>query len=197
MADETTNSEASEETPSPVNPAALKPTKPKKRLENDDEDEKRADRARMRRRDAVFHMMAGFFTLNLFAAMKFFFPRTLFEPKTKFTIGYPTDYEIGVDTKWQASRRIWVVKNTEGIFVILAKCTHLGCTPDWKGAENKFKCPCHGSGFTAEGINFEGPAPRPLDRCYVELNASGEVIVDKLRLFQADQFDSDGALLRA
>jgi cytochrome b6-f complex iron-sulfur subunit len=196
MADETTSPESAEETPRALDPLASKPTKPKKRLSNADEDEKRVDRVRMRRRDAVLHMMAGFLTLNLFAAMKFFFPRTLFEPKTKFTIGYPTDYEIGVDTKWQASRRIWVVKNTEGIFVVLAKYTHLGCTPDWKGVENKFKCPCHGSGFTAEGINFEGPAPRPLDRCSVELNASGEMVVDKLRLFRADQFDSDGALLR-
>ncbi len=175
--------------------AALKPTKPKARLVKDDEDEKRADMAREQRRNFVSLMMSGFFFVLLGAFMRFFFPRTLFEPKTKFPIGTPADYEIGVDTSWQARQRIWVVKDAEGLFVIFAKCTHLGCTPDWKEAEDKFKCPCHGSGFTRDGINFEGPAPRPLDRCHVELDATGAIIVDKLKLYGADKFDAAGAKL--
>jgi cytochrome b6-f complex iron-sulfur subunit len=175
---------------------ALKPQKPKPRLQSKDEDEKAIDASRLKRRELVWHMTAGFITANLLSLMYFFFPRTLFEPKTKFKIGYPTDYGLGVDTKLQASRRIWVVKNPEGLFVIYAKCTHLGCTPDWKGTENKFKCPCHGSGFTSEGINFEGPAPRPLDRCYVELDPEGQIVVDTLRVFRVDDFAKPGAMLR-
>ena len=58
-------------------------------------------------------------------------------------------------------------------------CTHLGCTPNWLEAENKFKCPCHGSGFYMSGINFEGPAPRPLERVTVSLADDGQVLVDK------------------
>lgn len=176
---------------------ALKPQKPKPRLNTADEDEKKADAARMKRKDFVWHMMAGFFTMNLLSFLWFFFPRTLFEPKTKFRIGYPSEYGPGVDTKWQASRRIWVVRNPEGLFVIYAKCTHLGCTPDWKGTENKFKCPCHGSGFTSEGINFEGPAPRPLDRCSVDIDPEGQIVVDTLRLFKVDEFGKPGSILRA
>ncbi|MCA9319808.1 MAG: Rieske 2Fe-2S domain-containing protein [Planctomycetes bacterium] len=140
--------------------------------------------------------MTGFFVVLLLAFMRFFFPRTLTEPKTKFKIGTPADFGFGVDTKFQSSNRIWVVRNAEGLFVILAKCTHLGCTPDWKESENKFKCPCHGSGFTSEGINFEGPAPRPLDRCHVELDPEGQIVVDSLRLYARDQFRVDGAMLR-
>jgi cytochrome b6-f complex iron-sulfur subunit len=183
------------EAPREVSPAALKPTKPKPRIIPDDEDEKRADLAREQRRNFVSLMMSGFFFVLLGGFMRFFFPRVLFEPKTKFRIGAPTDYELGVDTRWQARQRIWVVKKTDQIFVILAKCTHLGCTPDWKEAEAKFKCPCHGSGFTADGINFEGPAPRPLDRCSVELDAEGQIVVDKLRLFGQPQFNDPGAKL--
>ena len=109
---------------------------------------------------------AIFATLGASALMflRFFFPRALFEPNTRFRIGYPADFPIGVDTKFQSQYRIWVVRNTEGLFVISAICTHLGCTPDWKAAENKFKCPCHGSGYDSDGVNFEGPAPRPMDR---------------------------------
>jgi cytochrome b6-f complex iron-sulfur subunit len=110
--------------------------------------------------------------------LRFFLPRTLFEPRTIFRVGYPADFGFGVDTKFQQDYRIWVVRNAEKLFVIYARCTHLGCTPDWKPSENKFKCPCHGSGYTSEGINFEGPAPR-----HVELDASGQIVVDTARLY--------------
>jgi cytochrome b6-f complex iron-sulfur subunit len=76
----------------------------------------------------------------------------------------------------------------------------LGCTPDWKASENKFKCPCHGSGYDDEGINFEGPAPRPMDRAFVQLAPDGEIIVDTSRLYQwpkgqPSAFNDPGAYL--
>ena len=133
--------------------------------------------------------------------LRFFFPRALFEPNTRFRIGFPADFAFGVDTKFQNQYRIWVVRNTEGLFVISAICTHLGCTPDWKASENKFKCPCHGSGYDPEGINFEGPAPRPMDRAHVELDAEGQIVVDLARVYkwpkgEASQFTQPGAMLR-
>jgi cytochrome b6-f complex iron-sulfur subunit len=90
-----------------------------------------------------------------------------------------------------------VVRDSSSIYVIYANCTHLGCTPDWKEAENKFKCPCHGSGFDTEGINFEGPAPRPLARVNVELNAEGQIVVDRSKLYEQDQWKEPGAFLPA
>ncbi|HGY92600.1 MAG TPA: Rieske (2Fe-2S) protein [Planctomycetes bacterium] len=140
--------------------------------------------------------MTGFFVLVLLAFMRFFFPRTLFEPKTKFKIGPPGDYDFGVDTRWQSKHRIWVIRNAEGLAVLLAKCTHLGCTPDWKEQENKFKCPCHGSGYTPEGVNFEGPAPRPLDRCHVELDPEGQIVVNSIQLYRWEHRYDPGAILK-
>ena len=66
-------------------------------------------------------------------------------------------------------------------------CTHLGCTPNWLEAEQKFKCPCHGSGFRKTGINFEGPAPRPLERYRIGLADDGQVLVDKSAKFQGEK----------
>jgi len=154
-----------------------------------------------RRRRFVMASVLGFLGVNLVMFLRFFLPRTLFEPKTSFTIGYPSDYGFGVDTKFQNAHRIWVVRNTEGIFVISAICTHLGCTPDWKASENKFKCPCHGSGYDPEGVNFEGPAPRPMDRAHVELNPEGQILVDLSRVFrwpkgERSQFGDPGAIIR-
>ena len=133
--------------------------------------------------------------------LRFFLPRTLTEPPSSFRIGFPGDYALGVDTKWQQQYRVWVVRNSERLFVIYARCTHLGCTPDWKASENKFKCPCHGSGYDSEGVNFEGPAPRPMDRADVKLDPEGQIVVNTSKLYDwpkggTNRFNDDGAFLR-
>jgi cytochrome b6-f complex iron-sulfur subunit len=137
---------------------------------------------KMRRR-IVWASIAGFLTTCFLMFMRFFLPRSILEPSSVFRIGPPSDYALGVDTKWQQQYRIWVTKTSDRLFVIYARCTHLGCTPDWKASENKFKCPCHGSGYDSEGIAFEGPAPRPMDRAHVELDAEGQIVVDVSRLY--------------
>lgn len=171
--------------PRAVDAAALKPHPPKSKTKVAPlRDDTGGDLAR---RAFVWHSTAGFITVLLVSFMRFFFPRALFEPKTRFTIGYASDYGFGVDTKWQQKYRIWVCRNASGLFVIYARCTHLGCTPDWKPSENKFKCPCHGSGFDVEGFNYEGPAPKPMLRCHLELDPTGQVVVDVLKLYDYDQ----------
>jgi len=152
------------------------------------------------RRAFVSFAVLGFLTTNFLMFLRFFFPRTIFEPKTRFSVGAPSEFGLGVDTRYQKAHRIWVVRTTDRIFVIFAKCTHLGCTPDWKEAEHKFKCPCHGSGYDPEGINYEGPAPRPMDRAHVELDAEGNIIVDTSVLYRWDKgtpghFNDPGAFL--
>jgi cytochrome b6-f complex iron-sulfur subunit len=136
------------------------------------------------RRRLVWSAVAAFLVAWFLAFFRFFLPRTLFEPATSFKIGYPEEYGLGVDTKFQQKYRIWVDRTPDRIFVIYARCTHLGCTPDWKPSENKFKCPCHGSGYDSEGVNFEGPAPRPMDRAHVEVAPDGQILVDVSKLYQ-------------
>lgn len=153
------------------------------------------------RRGIVWASLGGFLATCLLMTLRFFLPRTLFEPPTSFRIGYPSDFGFGVDTKFQQQYRIWVVRNAERLFVIYARCTHLGCTPDWKPSENKFKCPCHGSGYTSDGINFEGPAPRPMDRAHISLDPSGQIVVDTAQLYEwpkgeQSEFDDPGAFLQ-
>jgi len=155
---------------------------------------------KMRRR-VVWAAIIGFMGTWFVMFQRFFLPRSITEPSSIFRIGFPGDYAFGVDTKWQPQYRVWVVRNSERLFVINAVCTHLGCTPDWKSSENKFKCPCHGSGYDSEGVNFEGPAPRPMDRAQVTLDAEGQIVVNKDRLFKWEkgresQFDEEGAYLR-
>jgi cytochrome b6-f complex iron-sulfur subunit len=160
-----------------------------------------SDSGKMRRR-IIWSCVWGFVAANFLMFLRFFFPRALFEPETVHAIGYPSDFQIGVNEKYKQAYRIWVVKEPPRLFCIFAKCTHLGCTPDWKPAEDKFKCPCHGSGYTPEGVNFEGPAPRPMDRAHVELSADGQIVVDTSRLYSwfksqggQDNFEDPGAFI--
>jgi cytochrome b6-f complex iron-sulfur subunit len=129
----------------------------------------------------------------LAATGRFMFPNVLNEPPQQFKVGFPNEYGVGVDERWKEKYGIWLVRTGEdidqhlsGFYVLISTCTHLGCTPNYLAAENKFKCPCHGSGFRLTGVNFEGPAPRPLERARLVLADDGQILVDKSRHFQRE-----------
>jgi cytochrome b6-f complex iron-sulfur subunit len=127
-------------------------------------------------------------TSGLVASTRFLFPNVLFEPPQSFKVGFPSEYTVGeVDTRWKDAFGVWVVRNSDGFYALIAVCTHLGCSPNWLAAENKFKCPCHGSGFYKTGVNFEGPAPRPLERARIVLADDGQILVDKSVKFQQEK----------
>jgi cytochrome b6-f complex iron-sulfur subunit len=120
--------------------------------------------------------------------LRYLFPNVLFEPPTSFKAGFPSDYEVGkVDERWKEKYGTWIVRAVEGIYALSTICTHLGCTPNWLDTENKFKCPCHGSGFYKTGVHFEGPAPRPLERFRISLAEDGQILIDKSKKFQQEK----------
>ena len=122
---------------------------------------------------------------TMIASLRMLFPKVLFEPSLTFKAGFPQDYQVAeVSERWKKRYRVWIVRTEEGFFALSAKCTHLGCTPRWQASENKFKCPCHGSGFFKTGLNFEGPAPRPLDRFKIAVGDDGQLVVDKSKVFK-------------
>lgn len=128
--------------------------------------------------------MGGFLT----SIVRFLFPNVLFEPPMTFKAGPPSEYQVGkVDERFKIKYGVWIVRNPEGIYALSTVCTHLGCTPNWLDTEKKFKCPCHGSGFRVSGINFEGPAPRPLERFKIELADDGQVLIDKSKSFHYEK----------
>jgi cytochrome b6-f complex iron-sulfur subunit len=152
----------------------------------------------------------GAFTAASAAALaatgRFMFPNVLNEPPQQFKAGFPNEYGMGVDERWKEKYGIWLVRTVEdieqhasGFYSLSVTCTHLGCTPNFLSAENKFKCPCHGSGFRITGVNFEGPAPRPLERTRIVLAEDGQILVDKSRHFQRElgQWTDPEAFLKA
>ena len=146
------------------------------------------------RREWIGLAWGGFTAASLLAmaaTARMMFPNVLNEPSQQFKAGLPAEYAMGVDERWKDRFGVWVVRTaddvvqeTSGLYALIAVCTHLGCTPNYLAAEQKFKCPCHGSGFRLTGINFEGPAPRPLERAAISLADDGQVLIDKRRRFQ-------------
>lgn len=175
--------------PMPAKPSAAKPKAAKGAPEED-------------RRGFISFMLGTFLglgfsslaaTLSLWGlgTARFMFPNILTEPPSQFKVGFPADFPPGsVADKFKAQFGVWVVNyeynGQQEIYALRTVCTHLGCTPNWLEGEQKFKCPCHGSGFYKDGINFEGPAPRPLERYAIRLADDGQLEIDKSKLFQQE-----------
>ncbi len=122
---------------------------------------------------------------------RFMWPNVVTEPPNRFGAGFPADYPPGrVNTQFKEEYGVWVIngeyQGKRQIFALRTVCTHLGCIVLWQENEQKFKCPCHGSGFYQNGINFEGPAPRPLERYAIRIGDDGQLEVDKSKLFQEE-----------
>lgn len=123
------------------------------------------------------------------AFARFMMPNVLEEPDPRINIGPIDKYaamapgEVNEDFKPDG---LWIIRLRDRVAALSTTCTHLGCIPNWLANDRKFKCPCHGSGFKPDGINFEGPAPRPLERHQMG-EVEGTIIVDKSVKFLQEQ----------
>ncbi len=80
------------------------------------------------------------------------------------------DFTIDVSSGTLATNGGFLVKNgiiiartTLGDFLaVAASCTHAGTTIQYQSGSNNFRCPNHGSIFTASGQVTTGPANRGL-----------------------------------
>jgi cytochrome b6-f complex iron-sulfur subunit len=139
--------------------------------------------------------LAGLATVSaLWAAAiaRFMTPNVTNQPPLTFKAGKPADYADGiVDAKYRESHGVCIVRQPHTgrsrIVALRTACTHLGCITLWHESQQRFRCPCHGSAFTKEGINVEGPAPRPLDRCAIRLADDGRIEIDTARTFRQDR----------
>jgi cytochrome b6-f complex iron-sulfur subunit len=139
------------------------------------------------------------------STLRFMYPRVLFEPPAYFTLGFPDQFTFSeqvdghgvsrVVLKWKKSHRTWIVLEKDRMYAIFAKCTHLGCTPSWYPDDRTYKCPCHGSQYYSNGVNFSGPAPRPMDRFKISLAEDGQILVDTSVLFTHKNFNNPNAYL--
>ncbi|HWL94053.1 MAG TPA: Rieske 2Fe-2S domain-containing protein [Phycisphaerae bacterium] len=124
------------------------------------------------------------------AFARFMAPNVLEVPDPKVRCGSLGKYlamapgDVNEDYKPEKPSGFWIIREEDRLVALSIICTHLGCIPSWLPNDRKFKCPCHGSGFKPNGVNFEGPAPRPLERFKIYVDG-GELIVDRSKKFLA------------
>lgn len=74
----------------------------------------------------------------------------------------------------------FVIRKSEApddLLILNSRCTHLGCTVNWKTEDGVFLCPCHDAKFDAAGTVLDGPPPRPLER-YAEFRVSADDMLE-------------------
>lgn len=125
----------------------------------------------------LFFATIGAYLSQILGYKGFFYPKVLFEPSPKFAVGEPKSYPENSVTTLK-SRKIFVVRDGNSFKAISVVCQHLGCAVEFSKEKNIFECPCHGSKYYRNGVNFAGPAPRPLDHFDMFIDDTGKLIVD-------------------
>lgn len=137
---------------------------------------------------AGWAMVVASLTIAFGAMVRLLIPRVK-PPRTGLVVlGSPEEFAVGeVSERWKKSHRFVLVREERGFYALRSVCTHLGCIPGWQPREERFKCFCHGSGFRRDGKNFEGPAPRPLERLGIARDSRGRLVVDLESRFRSER----------
>jgi cytochrome b6-f complex iron-sulfur subunit len=117
-------------------------------------------------------------------AVRFLWPEVLFEEATRFLVGRPEDIPVN-SVLVLPEQKAYVVHAADGFYALAATCTHLGCLTQYERDQNRLFCPCHGSRFGIDGEVTNGPAPRPLPRLALTLEA-GQLVLDVSRVVDTD-----------
>jgi Rieske Fe-S protein len=81
----------------------------------------------------------------------------------------------------RAPQTVFLVWNGESeVHALSATCTHLGCQVRWEADSKRFRCPCHGGVYDAQGHVVSGPPPRSLDRIDARLDSASDAVMVRL-----------------
>ncbi|NIA28939.1 MAG: Rieske 2Fe-2S domain-containing protein [Actinobacteria bacterium] len=119
-------------------------------------------------------------------SVHFLLPDGLVKSPGRHKIGHPQKFRDGMT--FPANLRLFIVRKENRFYALSAVCTHLGCTVKKNNSSHaslspdlaiEFDCPCHGSKFNMDGVNFAGPAKKPLERYFLSLSPNdGQIVVD-------------------
>ncbi len=116
---------------------------------------------------------------GLYASLESLVPTVSYAPPLKMALGPPEDFAGEVMRDFQVgARKVSVIMGDNGLYALVRNCTHMGCIPAFSEEDGLFHCPCHGSIFKKNGDVVRGPAPEPLFRASLKINARGLVEVD-------------------
>src|SRR5579859_2015322 len=71
-----------------------------------------------------------------------------------------------------SSGTAWVGNDNSSLEALNARCTHEGCTIDWRPDQGSFVCPCHGGQFDRQGAVLLGPPQQSLQKLVCRVNGA-------------------------
>jgi len=120
----------------------------------------------------------------LIGALRLPMPSVFPESNALVKIGPPEAFAVD-SASHLVSLKLWVFRDSEGIYAVSSVCTHLGCIAGRDAETGRFKCPCHGSVFKADGSVVAGPAPSALSWLALSVAPDGQIVVDQRRSVSA------------
>lgn len=132
---------------------------------------------------AAIGSAAAALAASVIGAIRLPMPAVFPESDSRAKIGPPDAFPKGSATPL-GHLNLWVHRDEEGLYAISSVCTHLGCIAA-REENGEFRCPCHGSVFTAEGKVVAGPAPKGLNWLALNVAPDGQVEVDTMRFVPA------------
>ncbi|BAM05394.1 QcrA and Rieske domain-containing protein [Phycisphaera mikurensis] len=99
-------------------------------------------------------------------------------PEGVFDAGPLADYQQQGPDDSLRDDGFFVIRNGDEVCALSAVCTHRGCLVNAQ-PDASFKCFCHGSRFSPEGVVQNGPATEDLPRLAVRVDLRGHLLVDK------------------
>src|SRR5260370_4935715 len=148
----------------------------------------------------------GASAIALYQSLKFVFPNATYEDPPAFKADPPSAYDIG-STTVLIDKRVVINHDPNDFYAISLICTHLRCTPPYfqhvtsdlvdaatsiskdpdtghpatkpNPALPGFKCPCHGSRYFRDAVNFFGPAPPPMHRVHPAEAPDRKLLIDR------------------
>ena len=93
--------------------------------------------------------------------------------------GNVSKYPLGSLTQAPDDQPVVLGHDAGGIFALSTICSHQQCDMLSDGTidPSGLSCDCHGSRFDGNGLVTHGPATRPLDHYRVDIDATGNAIV--------------------
>jgi cytochrome b6-f complex iron-sulfur subunit len=107
-----------------------------------------------------------------------FVPR-LSRYRKRFKIGRKNNFPVNTFT-YLSDHQLFVYRDHQGVRVVSAVCTHLGCIIE--KSDDGFQCPCHGSCYNERGEVISGAATKDLPWYELQKDVDGQIVVDQGRL---------------
>jgi len=117
------------------------------------------------------------------------------EKTSPVDVGPLEDFKApGIHDPSGPGRQFFLVSRGGRLYAVSSTCTHKNVA--LVARDGAFKCPRHGSAFSADGNVTKAPARKPLPRYGIRLNDRSHVIVDPSVRFQSNGREDAGSFVR-